>query len=640
MTRVALVTGAAGAIGAATVEAFREAGYAVVGADRRPGSDVQGDLAEAAAARAAVTSPSIAMDAWTPSWPPGMSGRSLGDGPVADCTEEAWDAVLAANLRSMYLVSRFAVPRLIAAGGGAFVAVGSVLGLVGGGDDFATHAYAASKAGLVGLVRAIAVTYAREGVRANVVAPGLIATPMSARAQADEGVRARLPELQPLTGDFGRRRTSRRPRSTSLRRSSPRVRSFPWTAGGRRSDATTGPRPRRHGRQARRARERRGRRDRHNAATRSEQGAEAVLARLVELGSGAGPVDSVGVALPGQVDRDGNALFLPNLHGDWTGTPIAAPLAEGFGLPVTLLNDGHAFALAETRIGAARGANDVVCIVCGTGVGGGLVLDGRLHLGTDERGGEIGHTTVAPDGDVCGCGNRGCVEAIAGSRAIARAAGKERFADVLTAARAGESASLALERAGRALGIAVANLAVVLTPERVVVGGGVAEAGELLLAPLRDEVALRAGAVTPVDRVKIVRAELGPFAGAIGAALHSADRAPVASSRPKEDRVERPQAGDARHRADRTLLHRHAARPARARPRPRRVLAHGGSRGRVRGRSCGIPVSTTDLEEAISHPEVDCVLVGLPNHLHEETIAQCAHRQAGAVHEAAGAQRR
>ena len=97
------------------------------------------------------------------------------------------------------------------------------------------------------------------------------------------------------------------------------------------------------------------------------------------------------------------------------------------------------------------------------------------------------------------------------------------------APRAGESASLAaLERAGRALGIAVANLAVVLTPERVVVGGGVAEAGELLLAPLRAEVATRAGAVTPVDRVKIVPAELGPFAGAIGAALHAADRAPVA----------------------------------------------------------------------------------------------------------------
>ena len=205
MTEVALVTGAVGAIGAATATAFRDAGYTVVTADRAPGADIEGDLAEAEVARAAVeravelhgrlNAVVIAH---------GISGRSLGDGPVADCTEEAWDAVLAANLRSVFLVSKFAVPRLVDAGGGAIVAVGSVLGLVGGDEDFATHAYAASKAGLVGLVRAIAVTYARQGVRANVVAPGLIATPMSARAQASERIRARLPELQPLTGDFGR----------------------------------------------------------------------------------------------------------------------------------------------------------------------------------------------------------------------------------------------------------------------------------------------------------------------------------------------------------------------------------------------------------------------------------------------------
>ena len=205
MTRVALVTGAAGAIGQATMEAFRKAGYVVVGADRRPGSDLEGDLADATAARATVDAAVDRhgrLDAVIAAH--GISGRSRGDGPVVECTEEAWDAVLATNLRSVYLLSRFAVPRLIEAGGGSFVAVGSVLGLVGGGDDFATHAYAASKAGLVGLVRAIAVTYARDGVRANVVAPGLIATPMSARAQADADIRSRLPELQPLTGDFGR----------------------------------------------------------------------------------------------------------------------------------------------------------------------------------------------------------------------------------------------------------------------------------------------------------------------------------------------------------------------------------------------------------------------------------------------------
>lgn len=206
-SRAALVTGAAGGIGGATVAAFRRAGYAVVGADREPGPDVDvvAELAEPEGARAAVDG-AIArhgrLDAVVLAH--GLSGRRLGDGPVADCPPEAWDAVLAANLTSVFLVCREAVPQLVASGGGAIVAVGSALGLVGGDADFATHAYAASKAGVVGLVRAIAVAYARQGVRASVVAPGLIATPMSARAQDDPRIRARLAELQPLTGDFGR----------------------------------------------------------------------------------------------------------------------------------------------------------------------------------------------------------------------------------------------------------------------------------------------------------------------------------------------------------------------------------------------------------------------------------------------------
>jgi NAD(P)-dependent dehydrogenase (short-subunit alcohol dehydrogenase family) len=205
LTKVALVTGALGGIGAATVAAFRDSGYAVLGVDQRPGSDVAADLGTGKGARAAVEEVigrhgqlDVVVTAH------GISGRRLGDGPVVDCTEEGWDAVLHANLRSVFLVCKHAVPRLIEGGGGAIVAVGSVLGLVGGDADFSTHAYAASKAGVVGLVRAIAVTYAQHGVRANVVAPGLIATPMSARAQNDESIRARLAELQPLTGDFGR----------------------------------------------------------------------------------------------------------------------------------------------------------------------------------------------------------------------------------------------------------------------------------------------------------------------------------------------------------------------------------------------------------------------------------------------------
>ena len=133
----------------------------------------------------------------------GGSGRRFGDGPVDECTEEGWDATLEMNLKSVYLVCREAVPALRAAGGGAIVTVASVLGMVGD-RDFATHAYAASKGGLIALTRAMAVTYAPDGIRCNVVCPGLIATPMSERAQGDPAIRERLAELQPLTGDLGR----------------------------------------------------------------------------------------------------------------------------------------------------------------------------------------------------------------------------------------------------------------------------------------------------------------------------------------------------------------------------------------------------------------------------------------------------
>jgi glucokinase len=269
-----------------------------------------------------------------------------------------------------------------------------------------------------------------------------------------------------------------------------------------------------------------------SSPTRSaEGGPTAVLGRVVELGRRARPVETVGLSVPGLVDAEGRAVLFPNMYGEWAGVQLARPLSEGLELPVALVNDGHAFALAEARIGAARGWRDVICVVCGTGVGGGLVLGGELRTGIDDRAGEIGHHTVLPEGERCGCGNRGCLETIAGSRAIARAGGYPTFAETLEAAREGEEhAAAALERAGRFLGIAIANLALFLTPDRVVVGGGVAEAGDLLLGPLRDEVNRRIRNVAPRDSISIVRAELGPFAGAIGAALG----APVVVSRRQE----------------------------------------------------------------------------------------------------------
>jgi NAD(P)-dependent dehydrogenase (short-subunit alcohol dehydrogenase family) len=183
--KTAVVTGSRGGIGSATALALQEAGFDVYGVDA---GDPWPQLE--------------ALDALVCAH--GISGRSLGDGPVDAATEEGWDAVLDTNLKSVFLYAKRAVPLLRANGGGAIVTVSSALGLVGGDEDFATHAYAASKAGLIGLTRAMAVTYAREGIRCNVVAPGLIATPMSRRAQSDPAIKARLPELQPLTGDFGR----------------------------------------------------------------------------------------------------------------------------------------------------------------------------------------------------------------------------------------------------------------------------------------------------------------------------------------------------------------------------------------------------------------------------------------------------
>ena len=185
----AVVTGSAGGIGSATVSAFQATGFTV------RGIDVDDDPA---AVFGALDRLDVLVCAH------GVSGRALGDGPVDACTEEAWNAVLEANLRSVFLYCKHAIPLLRAAGGGAIVTVWSVLGIVGGDEDFSTHAHAASKAGVIGLTRAMAATYAKDGIRCNVVCPGLIETPMSRRVQDDPRIRGRLPELQPLTGTFGR----------------------------------------------------------------------------------------------------------------------------------------------------------------------------------------------------------------------------------------------------------------------------------------------------------------------------------------------------------------------------------------------------------------------------------------------------
>ena len=262
--------------------------------------------------------------------------------------------------------------------------------------------------------------------------------------------------------------------------------------------------------------------------TAAEDGPEAVLERVAALGRGTaaphGRPASAGLALPGHFDAErGTGSLLPNLRGDWDGRPIAGPVAERLGVPVTLVNDARALTLAELRLGAGRGASDLVCVALGTGVGGGVVVGGRLHLGLGHAG-EIGHTTVDPDGPQCGCGNRGCLDRMAGADAIAAAARQPSVQAAAEAARAGDAAArAAFARAGEYTGRVLAGAVVLLWPERVVVGGGVAEAGELLLEPLRAELRRRA-CVAPVDRIAVVAAELGRHAGAVGAALWAGER--------------------------------------------------------------------------------------------------------------------
>jgi meso-butanediol dehydrogenase/(S,S)-butanediol dehydrogenase/diacetyl reductase len=209
----ALVTGAGGGIGGAVCAALAADGLQVLAVDRDtagipPLAAVRGytaeltDEDEVAAAVAAAEDAFGRLDVVVNT--AGISGRRLGDGPVDAIPRDGWQSVLDANLTSVFLVCKHAVPALRRAGGGAIVNLASVLGLVGGDRDFATHAYAASKGAIVSLTRAMAVTYAPERIACNVVCPGLIATPMSVRAQGDPAIRARLAELQPLTKDFGR----------------------------------------------------------------------------------------------------------------------------------------------------------------------------------------------------------------------------------------------------------------------------------------------------------------------------------------------------------------------------------------------------------------------------------------------------
>ena len=266
--------------------------------------------------------------------------------------------------------------------------------------------------------------------------------------------------------------------------------------------------------------------------TRAGEPPQAIVAQLAEVGRAlaaeAGGLDTAGITIPGTFELEtGVARFVTNLGGEsWDGVPVREPVERALGVPTGLINDARAFGFAESRLGAARDCDTAAFFTLGTGVGGAVVVGRRLQLGYGCAG-ELGHTTVdgSPGAAVCGCGNPGCVEAYVAAPAVARAGNRETAEAVVNVARAGDAAALtALADAGRWLGVAIANVVLVLNPERVVIGGGLAHAGDLLLAPASAELRRRIR-INPITGTEIVPAELGYEAGAIGAALWGAEAA-------------------------------------------------------------------------------------------------------------------
>ncbi|WP_151772548.1 ROK family protein [Streptomyces abyssomicinicus] len=245
-------------------------------------------------------------------------------------------------------------------------------------------------------------------------------------------------------------------------------------------------------------------------------------------------VRGVGIGSAGPVDRAAGAVSPVNIPG-WRGYPLRERVRERVGgLPVELIGDGAAVAAAEHWVGAARGCSDALCMVVSTGVGGGLVLGGRVRPGRTGNAGHIGHISVDLAGDLCPCGARGCVEGLARGPAIARRAwengwrpdpgGDASAVAVADAARAGHPAAVAsFALAGRALAASIAAVAALVEIEVAVIGGGVAESGDVLFAPLREALPEYA-TLSFTSGLRVVPALTGSDAGLIGAAAAALGR--------------------------------------------------------------------------------------------------------------------
>ena len=297
----------------------------------------------------------------------------------------------------------------------------------------------------------------------------------------------------------------------------------------------------------------------HSRPTQARLGADAVVDRICamveaaiattmrETGATREQFAGVGIGSPGPLDREkGLVIVTPNLG--WTNFPLRDRVADQVGLVATLDNDANCATLGEWWLGAAKGARNVVGFTLGTGIGGGLILDGKLYHGSSDVAGEIGHMTIDSAGRRCKCGNYGCLEAYASGPAIAERArealaggepsalaemcggdlGTLTAATVYAASKNGDAvASDVVKETARILGVGVANMLNVFNPDVVVLAGGVAQAGDSLFVPLRAEVSRRAFKPA-VDACRIVPGALGGSAGMVGAVAAFLAEHPVA----------------------------------------------------------------------------------------------------------------
>ncbi len=274
--------------------------------------------------------------------------------------------------------------------------------------------------------------------------------------------------------------------------------------------------------------------------SRDPQAVEDTIVEVVTQLRAEHSIGAVGIGAAGFVDAErSRVLFAPHLA--WRNEPLRDAVAAAVQLPVVVENDANAAAWAEWRFGAGRGETRLVCVTLGTGIGGGIVIDGQVQRGKHGMAGEFGHMIVVPDGQRCECGNRGCLEQYASGNVLGREARELARASspvtvpllqrvggdvdalvgpvITEAARDGDPLAIELfEEVGRWLGIGLANLAAALDPGMFVIGGGVSDAGELLLRPARDSFRriLTGRGFRPEPR--IIKAALGPEAGLVGAA--------------------------------------------------------------------------------------------------------------------------